>query len=81
MKTAQELKTEAIRLRDQLHSDSTIDLKALREFWKDLEDYIQASGGAQPNGLTLADFDWEIISANAARRRLHAQLFDLINQL
>jgi hypothetical protein len=78
VKSRVELKNEATKLKDQLYNDSLIDLSALRQFWKDLEDYAHA---AAHNALQIADFDWEIIAANAARRRLHAQLFDLIKQL
>jgi hypothetical protein len=41
MKTPQELKDEATRLRDKLQNESVIDLNAVRGFWKDLDDYDQ----------------------------------------
>jgi hypothetical protein len=79
VKTQQELKTEATALRDQLQS--VIDLNALRQFWKDLEDHFKTGGGRQPSLFTVVDFDEEIIVANVAKRLLHARLSDLINQL
>ena len=80
VKTKDELKTEANRIRHELQNSGIINLNELRQFWKNLEEYIQNAGGGQPNLITLADFDWEIIAANAARRRLHAQLFDLVKE-
>ena len=79
MKTPQELKDEATRLRDKLPNESVIDLNAVRAFWKDLDDYDQ--GTKHQFLLKVADFDREITEANAARWRLFGQLFDLINQL
>lgn len=76
MKTAQQLKGEAMRLNDQLQNHNVIDLGALRQLHKDLDDYSHATPNAK-----VADFDQVVIEANAARLRLSGQLVDLINLL
>ena len=76
MKTAQQLKGEATRLNDRLQIDNVIDLGALRQLHKDLDDYCHATPNAK-----VADFDQAVIEANATKLRLSGQLFDLINLL
>ena len=45
-KSLQQLKDETTRLRDQLRDAASIDLDALRQFWKDLDDGVhQGSAG------------------------------------
>ena len=76
MKTAQQFKDEATRLNGQLLNHNVIDLSALRQLHKDLDDYLHATPSTK-----VADFDQAIKEANAAKLRLSGQLVDLINLL
>jgi hypothetical protein len=75
-----QIREQATKLRDSLRDGEIIDLNSLREFYKELDDFAHRSRETI-SLFDLADFDREIVAANAHKRRLLVEVNKLLEDL